>query len=133
MKNSTTTTILLLILGVPLFIFGIRELFQVKDFVAGSEETEGIVIEMREGPSKYYPRVRFQTKSGETIEFSSGNGSNPPLYKVNETVPVLYSDANPQYAVINSFIEIWLGPVIYAGLGLFFLISFVFQKVKSKS
>ena len=130
--KSSSAAIIGLVLGLPLFIFGMKEIIQANRFVSGAEQTDGIVIEMNEKPTKYYPRVRFQTRTGETIEFSSGNGSNPPLYEVNDPVTVLYHPANPRVAVIDSFIEIWLGPFIYAGLGLLLLIASGVGWIKSK-
>jgi len=97
---------------------------------------DGIIVEMKKGPSilsKYHPRVRFLTKDGKTIEFIAGNGSNPPMYKVNNHVPVVYNPDYPNYAVIHSFIEIWLGPAIYTSLGLILLISSGFHWMKYKS
>ena len=55
------------------------------------------------------------------------------MYEVNDHVPVVYNPDYPDYAVINSFVEIWLGPVIYASLGLLFLIGSGFQWVKYRS
>lgn len=127
---------LFLALGLPLLIFGARELYQVKKFVANGKHADGVIIEMKKGPSKlakHHPVVRFKTKDGRTIEFSPGNGSNPPMYDVNDHVPVVYNGDYPNVAVINSFIEIWLAPIIYAGLGLLFLTSFGFQCLKSRS
>ncbi len=136
MQSSSRGVLIALVLGLPLLIVGVKELYHVSKFVARAEQADSIIVEMRKGSSmlsKYHPCVRFQTKEGKTIEFSPGNGSNPPMYEVNDHVPVVYDSNNPNYAAINSFIEIWLGPVIYAGLGLLLLISSGFQWAKSKS
>lgn len=136
MRNLNKGIIITLLLGLPFFIFGLKELYQVNKFVKSGEKTEGIIVAMKKhqgAAGKYFPLVRFQTKNGKTIDFTPGNGSNPPMYKVNDHVPVIYNSAYPNAAVINSFIEIWLGPVIYAGLGLLLLISSGFQWVRSKS
>jgi len=135
MKSSIKGAFITLVLGLPFLLFGLKGLYQVNKFVARGEQAVGIIVEMKKGSSilsKYHPRIRFQTKKGKTVEFSPGNGSNPPMYEVNDHVSVVYNPDYPNYAVINSFIEIWLGPVIYAGLGLLFLISSGFLWVKSK-
>ena len=135
MKSSSRGAFIALVLGLPFLIFGVKELYQVNKFVMRGDQADGIIVEMKKGPSKlskYHPRIRFKTKEGKTIEFSPSNGSNPPMYEVNDHVQVVYNSDYPNYAVINSFIEIWLGPVIYAGLGLLFLISSGFLWVKSK-
>ncbi len=136
MKSSSRGALIALVLGLPFLIFGAKELYQVNKFVTSGDQADGIIVEMNKGSSilsKYHPRVRFQTKKGKTIEFSPGNGSNPPMYEVNDHVSVVYNPDYPNYAAINSFIEIWLGPVIYAGLGLLLLIFSGLQWVKSKS
>jgi len=136
MKSSSRGALIALVLGLPFLIFGVKELYQVNKFVTGGDQADGIIVEMKKGTgklSKYHPRVRFQTQEGKTIEFTPGNGSNPPMYEVNDHVPVVYNRACPNYAVIDSFIEIWLGPVIYAGLGLLLLFYSGFQWVKSNS
>lgn len=123
MDKSKAGIVICLLIGIPLAIFGIKELLAVKKFVAGGVRTEGTIMEMKEGPTKFYPRVQFATKDGRTMEFSSGNGSNPPMYKPGDTVPVIYNPNAPQYAVINTFIDLWLGPTIYATAGLLFLVG----------
>lgn len=136
MKNSGKGTIITLILGLPFFIFGLKELYQVSKFVARGEKTNGVIVAMKKHQGvggKYFPLVRFQTKDGKTIDFTPGNGSNPPMYKLFDRVPVIYDSAYPEAAAINSFIEIWLGPIIYAGLGMLLLIFSGFQWVKLKS
>ena len=136
MSKRGGAAFLVLALGLPLLIFGVRELYQVKMFLANGEHADGVVIEMNKGSSKlakYHPIVRFQTKDGRTIEFSPGNGSNPPMYDVNDHVRVIYNKEYPDVAVINSFIEIWLAPIIYTGLGLLLLTAFGFQCLKSRS
>jgi hypothetical protein len=136
MQGSGTIALIILVLGLILLIHGMKELYQVNKFGLRGKQADGIIVEMKKGPgigSKYHPYVRFQTKEGKIVEFSPGNGSNPPMYRVGDHVPVVYNSDYPNYAVINSFIEIWLGPLIYTGLGLLLLFSFGFQWVKSKS
>lgn len=130
MNGSIKAILILVVLGLPMLIFGLNELYQANEFVRNGAYADGVIVEMKKGSgilSKYHPRVRFQTADGETIEFIPGNGSNPPMYETHEHVPVVYNPDHPRHAAINSFIEIWLGPSIYAGLGLIFLISSGFQ------
>ncbi len=133
MKSSILAPLILLIAGICLLTFGTKEIIQVNSFVSNGEEADGVIIEMRKGSTKYRPLVRFQTKQGVTYEFLPGNGSNPPMYEVGEHVPVIYNPAAPSYAVINTFIEIWLGPLIYAGVGLLLFFSSWLSWKKSSS
>jgi len=135
MKKSNKGIIITLILGLPFFIFGMKELYQVNRFVTRGERADGVIVAMKKHQGvggKYFPLVRFQTKDGKTINFTPGNGSNPPMYKLFDHVPVIYNNDYPNTAVINSFIEIWLAPVVYVGLGLLLLIFSGFQWARSE-
>jgi hypothetical protein len=135
MKKSKKGAITILMLGMPFFIFGMKELYQVNRFVTRGERADGVIVAMKKHQGvggKYFPLVRFQTKDGKTINFTPGNGSNPPMYKLFDHVPVIYNNDYPNTAVINSFIEIWLAPVVYVGLGLLLLIFSGFQWARSE-
>lgn len=81
------------------------------------EITEGKVIELEESSSSeggccvYSPVVEFNV-NGETYTFESGNASDPPQYKVGETVDVRYDPIDPNTAQIDSLFERWAFPVI---------------------
>jgi len=68
----------------------------------------------------YSPVVRFTAKNGNTIEFTSKAGSNPPAYSKGETVEVLYLPSSPEKAKINDFKSLWMWPFIVGGVGLCF-------------
>lgn len=49
------------VLGLPLLIFGMKELYQVNEFVKRGAHADGIIVDMQRGTSilsKYHPRVR---------------------------------------------------------------------------
>ena len=72
------------------------------------------------------PVVQFQTSNGTEIIFESEVGSNPPSHGVGETVEVFYDPEDPQKAVINSFVHLWLLPTVLAGVGgIFILVSLI--------
>jgi hypothetical protein len=64
----------------------------------------------------YQPVVRFR-HDGQWIEFNDSEASNPPAFHVGETVTVLYLESNPYDARIDSFISLWLAPMIFGGIG----------------
>jgi hypothetical protein len=132
MNRSKLLALIFLPLGLAFLVYGVSDLLQVRAFASLAVEAEGTVIAMQEGATKYYPRVRFQTRHGQTVEFDAANGSNPPLYEVGERLPVLYLPDNPRYAVINTFIELWLGPLIYAAVGLLLLVTAWLDWLKSR-
>ncbi len=107
------------------FLFKGTQAFLVEAIV-----TEGRVVELVESRSSdsstYAPVVEFKTFNGTTFEFLSSSGSNPPSYDVGEIIEVLYQEADPKSARINSFMSLWGGTTILAGLGtVFFSIGFI--------
>lgn len=65
-----------------------------------------------------YPVVEFTSADGEQRTFRGSVGSDPPSYEAGERVEVLYPADSPQEARINGFASLWLGPLIFGGLGL---------------
>jgi hypothetical protein len=60
------------VLGLPLLIFGMKELYQVNGFLKRGAHADGIIVDMQKGTnilSKYHPRVRFQTKGGKPFSY----------------------------------------------------------------
>jgi hypothetical protein len=81
----------------------------------------GTVIENRvvsgDDGDSYKPIVEY-TVDGETYTFESLNSSDPPAYRVGETVSLRYDPAKPQVARINSLFDLWLMPAILAPVAL---------------
>jgi hypothetical protein len=59
----------------------------------------------------------FHTENGRDIMLTSSTGTNPPSFSSGQQVDVLYLPSQPEGTVINSFGQLWLDPVILAGLG----------------
>ncbi len=106
-----------MLIGCGLFIISTRE------FLAVAKGTDGSVVRLeyeRSGSKSggsYYPIVRFLLRTGETIEFSSSVGSNPPSYRRGEPVRVLYDPTAPESAEIDSFFSLWFAPILLGFLG----------------
>jgi hypothetical protein len=65
----------------------------------------------KSGRPMYAPVVEFVTRSGEKITFTGRiytRSALPP----GKLVPVLYDPANPQAARIDSFVEMWVFPLV---------------------
>ena len=94
---------------------------------------EGKVLRMEKRKSSegaiYYPVFSFIDREGKEHEIHSSYGSYPPRYEVGDSISVLYEPQNPRKAEIDSFLSLWLGPVIgfvlFVSLVLFSL-SFIF-------
>ena len=91
-----------------------------QDFVRSASLTEGQVVELRRRSTEdgytYAPVVQFLF-GGQAVTFTSSISSNPPNYFEGEVVEVAFSPEDPSRATINTFWNIWIGPIMMAGAG----------------
>lgn len=98
-------------------LWGVYALFTAYKLENNGSTTTGTVIEMEESSTNeggccvYSPVVQFQV-NGQTYTFDGGNASDPPAYRVGETVSVIYDPNDPNTAQINKWSERWLFPII---------------------
>lgn len=99
---------------------------KTRSFLAEAIRTEGTVIALKAVHTKdsttYRPVVRFIDLNGQTVEFTSSTGSDPPLYREGHKVEVLYRPGEPRKARIHGFFSLWGIPALLGGLGGAFLI-----------
>ena len=69
------------------------------------------------GGMSFRPVVQFTPVGGDTVEFRSKIGGPVPC-KPGRPVPVCYRASRPQTAVINTFSQAWLTPLIFLWLGM---------------
>jgi hypothetical protein len=125
MKILTTAKYIFLITGLSMLVGGLYWYQGVRIFVREASVAQGTVTDLVRSSSSssssnsttYRPVVQYTTQSGETVEFTSSSGSNPPSYSKGEQVEVLYRPLLPAQAKINSFFSLWGGPVIVGSLG----------------
>ncbi len=132
---------LFLLIGVGLTGGGGFWIWKTIEFTGRAERGEGTVVEMIEkkgsgsdddGPT-WSPKVKFRTAGGMEIEFVSGVSSNPPSYAAGDAVDVLYDPMNPRDASINSFVQVWLFPLLLPVMGLAFAAAGAFLIAKSRA
>ena len=64
----------------------------------------------------YAPVVEYTVRG---VDYRlTGTYTNPPAYDVGDRVTVRYERANPENARLDSFVELWLFPVVFGGVGL---------------
>jgi hypothetical protein len=84
----------------------------------------------------FAPVIRFK-HGDQVIDFTGSTSSNPPSYRVGETVPVLYVESAPFGARIDSFFAVWGGALILGSLGAVFLaiggLMIVIPKMRAKA
>ncbi|WP_293645499.1 DUF3592 domain-containing protein [Thiolapillus sp.] len=101
-----------------------------KQLLDSSLTTEGTVIRnapymsSKAGKSTslvYFPQVKFTTKDGKTVEFTSKVTSRAEQYKPGDPVRVLYRENKPEEAFIGSFKSLWAVAIIFAASGIIVL------------
>lgn len=99
--------------------------------LAVAQRAEGTVIRLvpvqfqADDREKVAPVVEFHI-GDERHEFQSWLSTSPPQFDVGEKVVVLYDRQNPEHARIESFVTLWLFPVVFGGIGaVMFLASIV--------
>lgn len=116
-KPSIVAGLVILLFGAV--FSGVGLLFAVKsvDFMRDSAQTEGTVIRHDRSGNKgnRIPIVRY-TVDGQSHELRGEIGSNSPP-AVNSKLTVIYKKAEPNQAQIDSFVQRWLFPLIFLGIG----------------
>ncbi len=80
------------VVGFVLTVAGIYFYFDMDKFQNASFSTAGIVVDMnRKSDGKSGPVIQFVDVNGNSQVFVSRSSSNPPRYKVNESVDVIYA------------------------------------------
>jgi hypothetical protein len=134
----STAKYVLAVVGLVLLLGSLAVCNHTASFVRRASRTQGIVTALvphqstdysntRASVSRlptvtysYEPVVRFRY-GPQQIQFSDSVASSPPAYHVGETVSVLYLESNPYNARIDSFLSLWLLPLIFGGIGAIFL------------
>lgn len=69
----------------------------------------------------YSPVFRFTLENGQPFTVESQVHSNPPEFKVGDAVKVYYKRDHPEWAVINSLGQLWMGDVALAFVSAVFI------------
>ena len=87
-------------------------------FVSRAVRANGRITELVErhdsdnGNTNFYPVFIFADSNGIEHTIYSNTGSYPPAYHVGDNVGVLYIPNVPEKAAIDSFIYLWLVPLL---------------------
>lgn len=112
-------TITLIGIGMVIGAFLIYQ--STSSFLVGATTAEGTVVKLIQSgtgkSARYKPVVHYIDQTGQTIEFVSQNGSNPPSYSRGQRVEIVYHPMEPQNARINDFFSLWGGTLAMGGMG----------------
>ncbi|UWZ87015.1 DUF3592 domain-containing protein [Occallatibacter riparius] len=112
--------------GVGVAVIGVGFAIHTTLFLRSALSATGTVAELQSlkddqsGGIVYSPIFRFAAADGQTYTITSSTGSNPPSFVVGQTVRVLYEREHPSDALIDSFGQLWLFPLIFCPLGIAF-------------
>ena len=127
MKTLTIIKYLFSVIGLGMLVGSFFLYQNTATFLSNAASAEGVVVDLVRSRSSdsttYAPTIRFKTRDGTMIEFTSGVSSNPPSYSRGEQVSVLYLRSDPDNAKINGFLSVWGGAVIVGGLGSVFFLA----------
>jgi len=116
------------IAGIVLIITGFVFIYRNYEFLGAASRTKGVIIDLswkrdKEGWEMAYPVFQFiDEKTDQVFVVESTRGSKPPAYSVGQEVFILYDPENPHNARIESFLDMWLGAVLFTLLGSIFLL-----------
>jgi hypothetical protein len=99
---------------------------QTVSLLSTAERVPGTVVALELRPdtkrpgNALYPRVRYRDATGDDVVFLGSSGSYPPAFSLGEAVTVLYDPENRADARIESFWQLWFGPLFLGLMGLLF-------------
>ena len=109
---------ILIFCAVALFITACLVLNHTLQFKNRAIETTGLVTSVETQQSSeglmYYPVFSYVDTDGREHTVRSSFGSNPPQYKTQDTIQILYDPASPAKARISSFWHLYAVPVVLA-------------------
>jgi hypothetical protein len=112
--------------GVGFLLMALALIFLVRTriFISNSQQAQATITQMvyssdSEGGG-YTPVFRFRTLQGQEVEVSGGLRTNPPQFKVGQTIDVLYDPDKPQKARIKKWFNLYFVPALLGFLGLVF-------------
>jgi hypothetical protein len=117
--------LLFIVIGVGLILGGWMYLKHTRQFIAHSLVATGRIVDYiadsdDEG-TFYKPVVQFTTADGRQIEYHAGSGASFKTKPIGSEVSIHYDPANPEHALIASFLDLWFVPVILFIIGAFFI------------
>lgn len=122
LNRKTLQSLFLLLGGIAMIVAGSWIATSNAGFVLAAQRAPGIVVDLSKrrvrGATLYHPVVRFRPAAFETpVQFTAQPGLWPSPFDVGDEVTVLYDNADPADARIESFWTLWFLPLATALLG----------------
>lgn len=107
-----TISIVFFVCGLFLFIAFLYSAFSTIKFLNTAQYASGTIVETPYG--KFHPLVEFRTNEGEMVRYYQGGLNNG--YNAGDKATVLYKAEDTNEAVIDSFLTIWAGKLVFLSL-----------------
>ena len=108
----------------PLFLGGaLFSAHHTQQFLRESVTAQGRVVFLKpvrssqDNSISFAPVFRFDVPGSHFVTIVSNTSSNPPGFKPGELVTVHYEKGHPEHAVIDSFVQLWLGDWVFGSVG----------------
>ncbi|MGA2539279.1 MAG: DUF3592 domain-containing protein [Terracidiphilus sp.] len=123
----------------PCFLVGaLISAYSTQQFLRHSVTTQGSIVALkathraRRRRITYAPVFRFQVPGSHFYTVVSNVSSSPPAFHPGESVTIHYDKDNPEHAVIDSFMQLWLGQLVFGCVGAVFTGISLMILVKSR-
>lgn len=107
--------------GFMLMLLALPPAGRILDLQTNGSRAQGIVKSLQKGEgrssSSYFPYVRFTAHDGSIVLFRDASGSDPPAYRVDEPVVVLYGAHDASRAMIDRGPWNWLPVALTMAFG----------------
>jgi len=126
-----------IVAGMVSVYFGTYFYNDIQSIRKGGVKTEGVILRYERRGTRsanmkdmfVVPIVQFQTVTGQPIVVEGKVDNSTILQNLcesGEQVEVIYDPNNPEHAVINTFAELWFGPLLLwvVGAGFIFIPPF---------
>lgn len=126
----------ILITLAPAVILLAYEIIETNNLINSGVFVKGTVIELdksynsEDNSVTYAPIIVFKTIDNKEIKFKSSFYSNPPNYKKDEIVDIVYNPLNSQEAKIYGPFIIWW-PLIFSSIVVSIFLAVLFFSYKS--
>lgn len=107
--------------------------YTTKMYLQHAKTTTGKVVDLLQQPDRTFkPVIHYALPGTDTLEYISSVSSKPAEFEIGETVELLYSVSDTSDIKVNTFVELWLLPAIFGGMGLLFagmpVVGFLWSK-----
>ncbi len=119
------------VLGLVFLAIALFSYIKETRFLQKAEQATGRVVDLRRNAGTdshgsafitYYPIIHFQNREGREVEYEGGIGSDPPAYKIGQTVEMYYDPDNPKAIQMHKFWSQYGAAFLFGILGLVFML-----------